>query len=128
MPTPDPERTDVEATESSGDLHQALLREVNEEIERLNGEWELDGRDTVLCECGHPNCLEQLDIAAAEYERVRRFPTRFLVKPNHVTGEEERIVEERYGYVVVEKVGPGAAIAIQRDPRRASRREQAVRR
>jgi hypothetical protein len=95
---------------SSGELHQTLLREVNERIEGLNGEWEItDGRDTVLCECGHPACLEQFDIVPAEYERVRAFPDRFLVKPDHV-GPDERIIQKAAGYVVVEKLGPPASI------------------
>jgi hypothetical protein len=88
---------------------QTLLREVNEQIERLNGEWEIVGRDTVLCECGRPDCLEKIDVAAADYELVRRFPARFLVKPDHVADDGERIVEQGAGYVVVEKIDVGAA-------------------
>jgi len=115
-----------ESVESSGDLHQALLREVSERIEELNGGWEQLDRDTVLCECGHPGCLEKIEIAPSDYERVRRFPTRFLVKPNHVTAGSERPVELVDGYVVVEKLGASAATAIRRDPRRTSHREQEV--
>jgi hypothetical protein len=103
-------------------LHQTLVRDVNERIERLNEEWELNGHDVVLCECAHPNCLERIEIDAAAYERVRRFPTRFLVKPDHVAREGERVVERTRGYVVVEKLGPGATTAVRLDPRRASRR------
>ena len=87
---------------------QTLLREVNEQIERLNGEWEIVGRDTVLCECGHPDCLEKIDVAAAEYEHVRRFSEQFLVKPDHVAEDGERVVREGAGYVVVEKIDAGA--------------------
>lgn len=117
---------EADEIESSGDLHQALLREVNERIEKLNGEWEQTAADTVLCECGHPGCLEKIDIAPVDYERVRRFPARFIVKPGHVMGGSERIVERRLGYVVVEKVGASAATAIRRDPRRRSPNEQAL--
>jgi hypothetical protein len=55
---------------------------------------------------------------------VRRFPTRFLVKPGHVTAGSERIVELADGYVVVEKLGASAATAIRLDPRRTPDREQ----
>ena len=113
------ERTD--GSDHSGDLHQALLREVNERIEQLNGSWESEGADGILCECGHPGCVEKIEIAAAAYERVRRFPTRFLVKPGHATTVSERIVEQTYDYLVVEKVGHAAGTAIQLDPRRRSR-------
>jgi hypothetical protein len=103
-------------------LRETLIRDVNERIERLNEEWELNGNDIVLCECAHPDCLERIEIDAAAYERVRRFPTRFLVKPDHVAGDGERIVERTKGYVVVEKLGAGATTAVQLDPRRATRR------
>jgi len=100
-----------------------LLREVNERIEHRNLAWRPSDRDRVLCECGHPGCLEKIEIASTDYERVRRFPTRFLVKPGHVTAGSERIVELADGYVV-EKLGASAATAIRLDPRRTPDREQ----
>lgn len=114
-----------EEAEPSRDLHQILLREVNERIEQLNGDWEQTGRDMVLCECGHPGCLEKIEVAAADYERVRRFPTRFLVKPGHVASRSERIVERTDAYVVVEKVGESATTALWRDPCRKPPSKQA---
>jgi predicted methyltransferase len=59
---------------------------------------------------------------------VRRFPTRFLVKREHVAREGERIVEQNDGYVIVEKYGDAAVTAIQHDPRRASRGDRQVQR
>jgi hypothetical protein len=108
----------------SGDLHQALLREVNERIEQLNGSWDSEGADGILCECGHPGCMEKIEITAAAYERVRRVPIRFVVKPGHATAGSERIVEQTYDYLVVEKVGHAAETAIQLDPRRRSHHER----
>jgi hypothetical protein len=102
----------------SGDLHQVLLREVNERIEQLNGSRESQPEDGILCECGHSGCMEKIEIAADAYERVRRVPTRFLVKPGHATAGSERIVEQAHGYLVVEKIGDAADMAIQFDPRR----------
>jgi len=103
----------------SGDLHQTLLREVNERIEQLNRSWKAEGSDGILCECGHPGCIEKIAITPHAYERVRRFPTRFLVKHGHATAGSERIVEQTNDYLVVEKVGQSAETAIQLDPRRA---------
>jgi hypothetical protein len=117
-----------EEQESAAGLHETLMREVNERIERLNEGWELNGHDVVLCECAHPDCLERIEIDAVAYERVRRFPTRFLVKPDHVARDGERIVERAYGYVVVEKLGPSAGAAIRHDPRRARLRARGARR
>jgi hypothetical protein len=48
--------------------------------------------------------------------RGRRFPTRILVRLEHLSADE-RIVEETTGYAVVEKVGPGARTAILLDRR-----------
>lgn len=91
-------------SDGSAEHRQRLLREVNEHIERLNGEWEMVGSDTLLCECGDADCQDKIDVAAADYEFARGFHTRFLVKPNHVADEGEQIVQERSGYVVVEKL------------------------
>lgn len=102
----------------SGDLHQVLLREVNERIEQLNGKWESEGADGILCECGHPGCLEKIVITPAAYERVRRSSTYFLVKAGHATAGSERIVEQADGYLVVEKIGDAAQMAIDLDSRR----------
>jgi hypothetical protein len=112
----------------SGDLHQSLLREVNERIEQLNGTWEYEGQDGILCECGHPGCMEKIAITPEAYGRVRRVPTRFLVKHGHATTGSERIVEQTSAYVVVEKLGDAAETAIQLDPRRRARARQEAQR
>ncbi len=72
----------------------------------------------MLCECGNPGCLERIEVAAADYEAVRRYPIRFIVKPGHIAGEGERIVREASECVVVEKLGPAAGVAVRLDPRR----------
>jgi hypothetical protein len=108
----------------SGDLHQALLREVNERIEQLNGTWEYEGQDGILCECGHPGCMEKIEITPEAYERVRQHPTRFLVKHGHATTGSERIVAQTYDYLVVEKLGDAAKTAIRLDPRRRPHTKQ----
>jgi hypothetical protein len=105
-----------ELTETA-DLRQASLREVNEQIGRLSSDWELTAH-VMRCECGHADCIDEIEIPPAEYEVVRRFPTRFVINPEHVAWSGERIVEELPGYVVIEKVGPGAATALRTDPRR----------
>jgi hypothetical protein len=96
---------------------QFLFREVNEQIrqiaDRWGRRWELD----VLCEC-ESGCFEHVRLEPAEYEAVRRHPSRFLVRPGHVADGAERVVETADGYLVVEKVGPTAALAIRLDPRR----------
>jgi len=56
-----------------------------------------------------------------EYERVRRFPTRFVVSPAHAGVKGERVIDETASFVVVEKIGDAAVVAIRLDPRRRPR-------
>ena len=101
---------------------QIMFRQVNEETRRLADNSELDELQ-IVCECDHGDCLTQLSVPIPDYEAVRRFPTRFLVSPNHA-GLDERIVHETSAYLAVEKVGPGAAAAIRHDPRKPPARAQ----
>ena len=101
--------------------NQTLYRQVNERIEDLN-----EGFDAALsigarwvCECADPECSEPMALTLDEYEELRSHPDRFAVVPGHVHETLERIVEAHEGYVVVEKLGPGAVYAAEHDPRRA---------
>jgi hypothetical protein len=103
---------------------QLLFRELNEQIRKIAG----GGDVHVVCECVNDACYDRLVVPVDEYEAVRRFPTRFVVKEGHVTDDVERAVESHDGYIVVEKSGPDAEHAILLDPRRsASRRLYVVR-
>lgn len=48
---------------------------------------------------------------------MRASPTNFLLVSGHELPEIERIVERKRAYVVVEKVGEGAKVADEADPR-----------
>ncbi len=72
-----------------------------------------------VCECDRRSCARSVRLSVAQYEASRRqFPTRFLMKPGHSNLEDERVVEEHEAFVVVEKIGPSAQIAIRLDPRK----------
>jgi hypothetical protein len=102
---------------------QTLFREVNERIEELAEEFGAGtGPISLLCECANSGCLERIEISAADYKQVRRFPTRFLVKQGHLDRQTERIVRETSRYDIVEKTGPDATEAVRLDPRRAALR------
>ena len=96
---------------------QALFRELNEEIVRIADTFGGDEDLELVCECQHGDCCARLPMSPDSYEGVRRFPTRFLTKPDHI-GPDDRVVQETALYVVVEKVGPSAELAILRDPRK----------
>lgn len=100
--------------------NQALWREVNERMKAVNEAFEHAARfSEFLCECANRNCVEHVFMTLEEYERVRRVPTHFLVRPGerHVFPEVERVVEEHGGYVVVEKFGDAGRMATKLDPR-----------
>jgi hypothetical protein len=97
---------------------QSLFREVNEQILLISDGVAGEDRLELVCECANPSCLGTLRIALNDYDDVRRFPTRFIVKPHHASADSERIVAEGSSFVVVEKLGPGAQAAIRLDPRR----------
>jgi hypothetical protein len=71
----------------------------------------------VFCECGRGTCTEQLQLAWADYERIRVEPTHFVVLPGHEEPEIETVVRAERGYAVVQKEGEAAEIAERSDPR-----------
>jgi hypothetical protein len=96
---------------------QALFRQMNEEIHRIADRFGVDETLEIVCECEHESCFARLSVPVDDYEAVRRFPTRFVTKPEHVSSDE-RVVQETARYVVIEKVGPSAETAILLDPRK----------
>ena len=117
-----------ETAGADGVVHQALRREVNEQISALSatfGVTESEAID-VICECVRAECVARIRMTVAEYELVRRFPTRFFVKAGHEVAEEERVVAESDSYVVIEASGRGVLYAVGADPRSPYRRRESV--
>lgn len=97
--------------------NQVVFREVNEHIADLAGASSGPGVSLFICECSDTECAESLEISTAEYERVRADGARFVVLSGHQLPEVERVVEGNGRFLVVEKLGPAAAIARDADPR-----------
>lgn len=98
--------------------HQALFREVNERIEQIAERFGSDGQHLLICECGNSDCTQQIELTAAEYERVRARASRFVVVLNHENPETESIVEQNDRFAVVESFAGGASrIAHETEPR-----------
>ena len=98
--------------------HQALFREVNEQIEQVAESFGSDGLNQLICECGNPNCTQQIKLTGDEYERVRAHASRFVVALNHENPETESIVEQNDRFAVVETyAGESSRIARETDPR-----------
>lgn len=98
--------------------NQALFREVNERIEQIAEDFGADGQNQLICECGNPDCTQQIELTAAEYERVRAHASRFVVALNHENPETESVVEQNDRFAVVETfAGATSRIARETDPR-----------
>ncbi len=96
--------------------NEALFREVNERIAETSLGWESE-RSRAVCECDKVDCLETIEVSLQEYEAVRSNPTRFILVDGHEDPAVERVVERTDRFVVVEKFGAGAEVAIATDPR-----------
>jgi hypothetical protein len=108
-----------EARQVRAAQNQSLFRDINERIEQLNEAFE-----TVLplsewvCECADTNCVQHVEMSLAEYEALRAEPNRFAVIAGHEASDVERVVSRTERYIVVEKIGAGAPVAVGNDPRR----------
>lgn len=110
-------KPDVDRLERAA-RNQSLFREVNERLQELATDFqEIAGTSVFACECADLGCVKQIDMTLDEYEAVRSDSNRFLVAPGHVVPDVERVVGESDRYVIVAKIGEGATIAVQADPR-----------
>jgi hypothetical protein len=89
--------------------NEALFRSVNEHVKEANdrllegaSDSELDYLDFV-CECGAADCVEHVQLTAAEYEEVRSEPRRFAVVPGHENPLVETVVWRTERFLVVRK-------------------------
>ena len=90
--------------------NEAAFRDANERIERRRVELGVEERTPYICECSREDCTAIVRLFSEEYREVRAAPERFLQLAGHADASE-RVVAERDGYVVVEKLGAGARIA-----------------
>lgn len=86
--------------------NEDVFREVNGHIadleERLRDAY-VDEPLHLVCECSHTGCAAPLEVDSATFHRVREDPLRFFVAPGHEDLDIESVVEERRGYLIVEK-------------------------
>jgi hypothetical protein len=105
---------DLELRRERAAKNQSLFREVNERIEDLAAD---NGFVRFVCECADTECSEAIAATLEEYEAVRGDPNRFVVLAGHEIPAVEDVVAMTERYVVVSKLGIGAVVAEQADPR-----------
>ena len=107
----------MDAREERVARNEIAFREVNERIEESHSRFGAEGRQEFLCECGHAECAERILLTLDEYEGVRADGRRFALVGGHEILGVERIVERADRFVIVEKIGRGARVAAEEDPR-----------
>lgn len=99
--------------------NQSLFRAANERLESVNESFDLVlERMDFACECADIECTVAIRLSITEYEVIRAHPNRFFVSTGHEQGDVERVVEATRDFLVVEKLGAGADVARDADPRR----------
>jgi hypothetical protein len=70
----------------------------------------------IVCECGDAGCWDSLLVTIPEIERAHAVKLRYLVKPQHVMPDYERVVSQHEAYWVVEKYAPEDGPASAAEP------------
>ena len=97
--------------------NDSTFRDANEKIAKAAGEYEFVEKAPFICECATESCTEIIPLSLAEYDEVRSAPTRFFVAPGHQACEGVvSLLEDREGYVVLEKEGRAGEVATELDP------------
>ncbi len=98
---------------------EALFRDVNERIAESAQRFDADSTQFV-CECADPNCTHRLEATLDEYEDVRADGATFMLVPGHANTDIERVVEDRGGFQIVEKMQKTVRATVRRlNPRAA---------
>jgi hypothetical protein len=85
--------------------NEEVVRDVNRQIEEGAKLHEVASDMPFHCECAQASCLEKIELRADIYEPILAERYRFVLIPDHVRPEIERVVEEHDSFVVVEKIG-----------------------
>ena len=102
--------------------NQTTFRAANERIGAAAGVYDVATPVPFICECADPTCTEVVRLELDQYEEIRSDSRRFLNVPGHQTAAQgvSVVVEERTGYVIVEKMGHAGEVAEALDDRDAA--------
>jgi hypothetical protein len=97
--------------------NESTFREANEKIEVRTKKLDLTDRPTpYLCECDDQKCTTIVRLTVHAYEAVRANPRQFLIARKHESAED-RVLDERERFTIVEKTGEEGQLVEARDPR-----------
>jgi hypothetical protein len=89
--------------------NEEVFRSINERIEEDAKQHGVEQLLPFHCECATEACLDTIELAPAEYDRIASHRARFVVVPGHEQASVETVVEAHPGYLVVEKTGEARA-------------------
>lgn len=102
--------------------NEEIFRDVNERIEDGARQHDVEAPTPFHCECGAASCFGKIELERGEYERIVEQRYHFVVIPGHEDKRIERVVSRHEHFVVVEKIGE-AREQIDRDhPQRRHQR------
>jgi hypothetical protein len=92
--------------------NQSMFRHLNDRLREVEDALvSVTETFVIACECADVSCVEMLDIDPNDYKAIRADPRWFIVLPGHVYSDVERVIQQKNGYVVVEKFGRAAGVA-----------------
>jgi hypothetical protein len=103
--------------------NEEVFRIINERIDEGAKHHGVEQPLPFHCECADNACVEKIDLAPTEYDRVASHFARFVVIPGHEEPTVELVVEQHASYLVVEKTGEARA-EIEREHPRPRHRDQ----
>jgi len=78
-----------------------LFRAVNERIRDVS-RFDADSSVGFLCECGRDDCVAVVPITLEGFDEIARRTNRFVVAPDHLLPDADRLVEAHDGFAIVE--------------------------
>lgn len=102
-------------------IQQCVVRDANEITE--SGNCALAGapaRRALRCECGDPTCELPVETTHAEYEAVRAYGSRFMIRLDHENPESSCVLCENARFAVIDVIdGDARYHVLARNPRHA---------
>lgn len=80
--------------------NEAIFRRVNDEIAKAPGRFD---KADFVCECGEPECHDQISLPLTRYSEIRTDALVFFVAPGHEVPKAEQVIERAEGYLLVRK-------------------------
>ncbi len=104
--------------------NEALYRDLNERVREIEEDMSMRGLvepepyGEYFCECGLDDCMEKIRLSRQEYEQARADSRRFVILPDHLIADVERVVHrEDDRYAIVEKLEGERELTLS-DPRK----------